>query len=206
MPVTTSGALNTQLGLIAPSGAYEAGTSYGDDQLNWVLSETGLYTILVMDVWLGSTGGYNISPDRYTFTVRPGIYDPSPTDKSTISNRNPVLSWAAVSGASGYDVYFGSDITQPLAQIPGIPDNSLPLASLEYEKSYYWHVVAHTNDGDIEGPYWWFKVAGQTGSLRVTIIPQAVIDAGRTLMEGGRWGLAEQRSHAFGYSCWPAHG
>ena len=59
--VTTSGALNTQMGLVAPSGAYEAGTSYGDDQLNWVLSETGLYTILVMDVWLGGTGEYCIT-------------------------------------------------------------------------------------------------------------------------------------------------
>jgi hypothetical protein len=155
--VSTSGTLAPHIFLYSPSGVLETDSGVFN-HLDWLLLETGLYTIVVMDFNLDSTGTYNVSLAKIPSTVRPGIYNPSPTDKSTINNTDPVLSWDAVSGATGYDVFLGDNSTQPMDQIGiNLSDHSLALTNLEYGKVYYWQVVAHTPGGDIGGPVWWFR-------------------------------------------------
>jgi hypothetical protein len=47
-------------------------------------------------------------------------------------------------------VLTGSDLTSA----------SMAFPSLTTQTIYYWHVVAHTPGGDIQGPYWWFYFCG----------------------------------------------
>jgi hypothetical protein len=62
-----------------------------------------------------------------------------------------------VPGATGYDLYFGADVTEPLQLVgDNLAAPSLAFPLIEDVKVQYWHVVAHTATGDIEGPYWWF--------------------------------------------------
>ncbi len=63
-----------------------------------------------------------------------------------------------MAGATGYDLYFGEDVIEPLVKIDDLPSPSMAFPVMETGKTYYWHVVAHTPRGDIEGPYWWFQV------------------------------------------------
>lgn len=44
---------------------------------------------------------------------------------------------------------------------------SMRLPAIETNKIYYWHVVAHTINGDIQGAYWWFKVGAKCYALTV---------------------------------------
>jgi hypothetical protein len=65
-----------------------------------------------------------------------------------------------VEGATGYDLYFGENVVEPLEKIgDNLPSPSMPFPELEIGKVYYWHMVAHTIGGDIQGPYWWFQVS-----------------------------------------------
>ena len=60
-------------------------------------------------------------------------------------------------GATGYDLYFGEDVIEPLEKIGNnLTSPSMPFPEMERGSVYYWHVEAHTPDGDIHGPYWWF--------------------------------------------------
>jgi len=37
---------------------------------------------------------------------------------------------------------------------------------MELGKVYYWHVVAHTSDGDVQGPYLWFYVPDNCPTIK----------------------------------------
>lgn len=58
--VKTSGTLDTDITLVAPSGAEEAYT-YSGDQVSRVLLESGTYTIVVSDWGLSATGTYSLA-------------------------------------------------------------------------------------------------------------------------------------------------
>jgi hypothetical protein len=158
--VRTSGALDTFIDLYPPGGGpREADTRPWFDQLDHQLLQTGLYTILVQDFGLDHTGKYNISLSKIPSTPAPGIYNPSPANGATIGNINGAFGWNGVSEATGYDLYFGSDPIQPLQKIGDnlvVPSQAFP--ALIRGQVYYWQVVAHTPQGDIQGPYCWFLV------------------------------------------------
>ena len=72
---------------------------------------------------------------------------------------NGSFSWDPVGDATGYNFYFGEDVIEPLDQIDdNLTSPSMAFPEMEQGTVYYRHVVAHTANGDIEGPYWWFKV------------------------------------------------
>ena len=107
---------------------------------------TGLYTIVIR--------GFIIYPNPEIITfpclkspplLVPGIYNPSPANGATISNINGAFTWSAVSGATGYDLYLGEGVTQPLQKIgDNLASPSLAFPALTRGKIYYWQVVAHT--------------------------------------------------------------
>ena len=159
--VATSGSLDTYIDLYSPppDSSKVATTEPWGDQLDYQLQQTGLFTILVQDHWLDHSGGYNISLTKIPSTIRPGIYNPNPANGSTINYIVGNLSWDAVSGATGYDLYFGKDVTEPLVEIGNnLLTPSMAFSSLQRGNIYYWYVIAHTPSGDIYGPYWWFNV------------------------------------------------
>ena len=157
--VTTSGPLNTEIYLYPPdSGPCEADTYPVGDKLDHQLQQSGLYTAIVQDHGLNDEGEYNISLTKIPSALRPGIYNPSPQNGATISDLNDSFSWDAVSGATGYDLYFGEGVIEPLGKIgDNLSSPSMAFPTLKRGKVYYWHVVAKTSGGDIQGPYWWFR-------------------------------------------------
>jgi hypothetical protein len=158
--VKTSGNLDTEILLYPPGGgSVEAYTPFSD-QLDHQLLDTGLYTIIIQDYVLNDAGTYNISLIKIPSDVRPGIYNPWPLDGDIVCDFSGSFSWDTVLGATGYDLYFGEDVLEPLIKIgDNLQTPSMLFPTLVSGNIYYWHVVAHTLGGDIEGPYWWFEVS-----------------------------------------------
>ena len=158
--VTSSGTLNTVIYLYPPDGGpCEANTHPWGDRLDHQLEQSGLYTIVIQDYSLNDEGTYNISLAKIPSDLRPGIYNPYPPNSSTITNLNGSFSWDAVSGITGYDLYFGEDVVEPLERIgDNLPSPSTAFPQMARGRVYYWHVVAHTPNRDIQGLYWWFYV------------------------------------------------
>src|SRR3989442_548760 len=115
-----SGTLNTAICLYPPDGGpAEVCPPNAGDFLDHQLAQSGLYTIVIFDgFFLSRMGDYNISLTKIPSTLRPGLYNPSPPSGATL----PVplcssLSWDPVGGATGYDLYFGEDVVEPLEKI-----------------------------------------------------------------------------------------
>ena len=166
--VTTSGNLDTTIYLYPPGGgpaeantfSSNTGTPLGGDRLDYQLKNTGLYTFVIQDATLSRTGTYNISFSKIPATLNPGIYNPSPADRATVYSINGAFTWDAVDGATGYDLYSYSDPTQAPQKIGvNLSSPSMAFPALTRGKVYYWQVVAHTAQGDIQGPYCWFLVS-----------------------------------------------
>ncbi len=123
--VTTAGDLNTCITLYPQDGGpAEASTcdscfyNHGGDQLSAQLQKTGLYTAIVSDVCLSRAGTYGISFSKIPPDLRPGIYNPFPANGTVICVLYGSFSWDPVAGATGYDLYFGKDIIEPLTNLP----------------------------------------------------------------------------------------
>lgn len=73
------------------------------------------------------------------------------------SNATAPVSWSAVGGATGYDVYFGTSITPPLVSTNQAGTSYTPSGCLLPGTTYYWRVVPKNDDGDATGcPTWSF--------------------------------------------------
>jgi len=183
--VATGGGLNTGVYLYPPGGGpVEAGSYWGyEDTIDHQLEQSGLYTVVVQDYGLDASGTYNVSLTKIPSTERPGIYDSSPGNGSVVCPVDSVtLEWRAVSGATGYDVYFGEDVIEPLALIGSdIPSNNLTVSDLTPGSVYYWHVVAHTASGDVQGMWLWFVTCGELTAINLVAPPdQSIIVAAPT--------------------------
>jgi hypothetical protein len=156
--VMTSGTLNTDIILYPPGGGAAVANSSSGDLVDYQLLDSGIYTIVIRDWFLDDTGGYDISLSKIPSDLRPGIYNPSPSICDIVCYLNGYFEWDAVNEAT-YDLYFGENVIEPLALIyPNLSAPSAPFPpGMELGKIYYWHVVAHTPTGDIQGPYWWFQ-------------------------------------------------
>jgi hypothetical protein len=160
---TTEGNLDPEIGLYRPDGtqeveAYDLGNRVRIEDHQ--LEQTGIYTIVAAGYFTDPTGSYGLSFTLIPPIPPPGIYNPSPQNGATIYDLDGSFSWDSVEGATGYDLYFGEDVIEPLEKIgSNLPFPSMDFPEMERGKVYYWHVVANTLDGDIEGPYWWFLVS-----------------------------------------------
>jgi hypothetical protein len=79
---------------------------------------------------------------------------PSPKSGATAVSIDADLSWAEAAGADLYDVYFGA--TDPPALAGNTTAVSWTLATLSYDATYYWQVVAVNEAGETAGPVWSF--------------------------------------------------
>jgi hypothetical protein len=167
--LNTSGNLDTKIIVYPPGGGVAEVLSSQDsyyltwaDQIDWQLQHTGLYTIVIQDGGLANSGTYDVSLTKIPSTIRPGLYNPSPANGALVYELTGSFKWDAVTGATGYDLYFEDDVVSQFTKIgDNLPSSSMSFPLLEYGKVYYWHVVAHTSGGDIQGPVWWFQVPKQ---------------------------------------------
>jgi hypothetical protein len=155
----TSGGVDPCIYLYPPSGGtFEKGVCNisNSHTLDHQLLETGLYTIIVRDYNMDEAGGYSASLSKIPSNSRPGVYNPDPSNICGIS-ADPFLTWDPVAGAISYDVFFGTDVVEPLEIVASnITDLFYPLEDLNNQTIYYWTVIAHTPSGDIQGTINWF--------------------------------------------------
>lgn len=82
---------------------------------------------------------------------------PSPADTATGISLTPTLSWAA-SGATAYDVYFGTAGSPPLVSSDQAAATYSPVG-LSGSTTYHWKIVAKNSAGSTTGPVWSFTTA-----------------------------------------------
>jgi len=156
-----SGHVEPEISLYPPDSGKREGFAGGwslENILDLNLEQSGLYTVVVNEYQMDEEGKYSLFYRRIPSTKRVGIYDPCPSNGGTVEECfTQTLEWITVGAASSYSVYFGRDITVPLAHIAeNIRQPSIPWPQMERCGKYYWYVVAHTENGDITGPWWWF--------------------------------------------------
>ena len=90
-----------------------------------------------------------------SFCLLPAIpSNPSPSNGATDVSVSADLDWDDSSGATSYDVYFGT--TSPPPEVDTVASSSYDPGALDYETVYYWKIVARNACGDTEGPIWEF--------------------------------------------------
>jgi hypothetical protein len=100
----------------------------------------------------------------WSFTVSggpPGAFSlSSPVNGATVSGSSVTLQWASSSGATTYDVYFGTASSPPLV---GNQTGTTRSVSVSSGSTYYWRVVAKNSSGQTSAPAsgaWSFTVSG----------------------------------------------
>jgi Viral BACON domain len=95
-----------------------------------------------------------------TFTVNQAGPTPapptlvSPANGATAVSLTPLLSWSASSGATSYDVYFGTSATPPLVTNVSVTNyNPGPLTE---GQTYYWQIAARNASGASASSVWSF--------------------------------------------------
>ena len=87
---------------------------------------------------------------------------PSPGNGATAVSTTPTLSWAAGTGATSYDVYFGSLASPSL--VGNVTGTSYKTATLAASAKYYWKVVAKNSVGSTSSTIWSFTTNPTAGS------------------------------------------
>lgn len=100
--------------------------------------------------------------------------NPSPADGAAGVPTSAILSWTAASGATGYDVHFGTSTTPPLVASNIAATTYAP--ALSPSTTYHWRIVARNSAGTTSGPVWSF-----TTSTPPPAPPEVVIYAGDVL-------------------------
>jgi len=135
----------------------------GVQGIEHLLSKTGLYTVIAEAYNHVGTGKYEIAFIKDPAVIRPGIYNQDPENGDLIIDDQGSLSWYSLSGTTGYDVFFGKDVTEPLQKIgSNISYPSISFPQMESGNIYYWRVIAHASSGDVKGPYAWFQYKKDT--------------------------------------------
>ncbi|MFH1230545.1 MAG: hypothetical protein V1709_03520, partial [Planctomycetota bacterium] len=112
--------------LFAAAGS--AGTSYGVDQSFNTLTPISL-------------------PAQVTL--------PNPFDGLSNVSINPSLFWVSASGASSYDVYFGTNVTPP--SVLTTTSTTYNPGTLSYSTTYYWQINSRNSVGTTPGIIWSFS-------------------------------------------------
>jgi hypothetical protein len=100
--------------------------------------------------------------------------DPSPGNGATNQSVNADLDWADASGATSYDVYFGTSASPPYYGSAVISSFGLP--ALDYNTHYYWKIVARNSCGDSDGPLWDFTTQPEGCTLPGTLAAPSPAD------------------------------
>ena len=131
----------------------------------------GNWTLRVLDDLGGDTGcligGWSITIVATTPTTTPSCAStPTPADAATGVSVGTTLSWPAVSGATGYDVFFGISPTPPQVATNQAGTTYNP-GALSATTNYFWRVVPINSIGSASGCTTWSFTSGLAGCLNV---------------------------------------
>ena len=90
---------------------------------------------------------------------------PSPANGAASVATTSGLSWSAGSGATSYDVYFGTDSTPDAGELQGNQGGtSYAPGTLAFSTTYYWRIDSVNAAGTTTGSVWSFTTAADGGS------------------------------------------
>ena len=158
----------------------------------WRVDAIGAEGLAVGPLWSFTTLA-GVAPDAVT--------TPMPSDGVFDSDVDLGFSWAGGDGATGYQLYLGTDATRVLTAAPGSLEHLGEVdgttwasgAPLDYDAAYFWRVDAENEWGTTTGPVWafgtrqtpnepWFSGAGVAHRFDATTV-------------GVRWFEADDLEH-----------
>ncbi|MCK6456017.1 MAG: chitobiase/beta-hexosaminidase C-terminal domain-containing protein [Phycisphaerae bacterium] len=92
---------------------------------------------------------------------------PSPANGATNVSINTQISILPSSGATSYDVYFGTGSPPPFVGSFSSSSTSNAPLNLSYNTSYYWKVVAKNSAGSMSGPIWSFTTSNSSAGASI---------------------------------------
>jgi len=103
--------------------------------------------------------------------------NPYPEDNATDVSTDLSLRWSC-SDPDGdsltYDIYFGTDLNNLQLVAQNYSTNSYQISNLEYNKKYYWKIVAKDSKGAIrEGTVWSFTTV-DTSKCTITLVSKTI--------------------------------
>ena len=102
--------------------------------------------------------GPTTAPDDTPRPPKAKPTDPKPAHGATGVALNTNLKWSAASGATSYQVYFGTDPTPDGGELKGDqPETTFDPDKLEHNTIYYWRVDSKNEVGTITGDVWRFR-------------------------------------------------
>jgi hypothetical protein len=112
----------------------------------------------------------------WSFTTAPvTAWDPLPGDGGNFIDPNAVLTWKAGTGATGHEVYFGTDRDAVANRDPSVFQGRqvVPLIAmgiLDSDATYYWLVDEVVGGAIVEGSVWSFTTRGVIPKLDPTLV------------------------------------
>ena len=141
--------------------------------------------------YYSSSYGYDVCMDASWQPCIPGSFaNVSPADGATGIPVTAIIDWNASSGATSYDVYFGTSSSPSLAATTTSTSWDPP-GSLSYFTHYYWYIVAKNACGGISGSLWDFYTEAAPGVPTVTtsavtsITALSAVSGGNVTSDGG---------------------
>ena len=107
---------------------------------------------------------YDGAKTTVTATDNVNAYDPYPANDAEDVEVDVTLSWTAAPGATGHDVYFGTDSNNLVLEAANNPTNSYSPDTLDVGVTYYWRIDEIRSSGTSTGFLWNFTA--DTGIAR----------------------------------------
>ena len=180
IPYAGSGTMNLDGGTFNATELYMQSTGSLDIETGTLIidgDEESSVEGYVTSGWLTAYGGsgtvnvdYNVTnAGKTTVTgTAPGGSPPdqvtgaSPSDGATNQAITVDISWSAASGASNYDVYFGTDSTPDSSELKGNQAGlSYEPGSLSNATTYYWRIDSNNVAGTTAGNVWSFTTIAE---------------------------------------------
>ena len=145
-------------GITTTVASFDNDVNNQDGDKTWTLLDSGGNPItgnslkIIIEFFHDSNEEYRVDNIKLTgILYLPGCAtNLSPTDTATNVSVTPTLSWSAVSGATGYKVFYGTDSTTTTA-LAETASTSVTLPTLQNGTQYYWKVVPTNARGDATG-------------------------------------------------------
>ncbi len=124
----------------------------------------GTYTIEARAI--DELGQVDTTPASDTVTIQctpPSCAtNPNPSNGATGVSTTPTLTWSSVSGATSYDVYFGTSSNPPY--VTNVGTASYSPGTLNPNTTYYWKIVPKNSCGSASGCSVWSFTTGSSSS------------------------------------------
>jgi subtilisin family serine protease len=138
----------------SPSPSFVGNVTTSSYDPGALITTTTYYWRVVSKNVYGETSGAEWQFTTAGATPNPPV-NPTPADGATGVSITPQLDWDDSAGATSYEVYFGTASPPPLSATT--TESSYSPGILDYDRLYYWKVVAKNGYGGTDGPEWSFR-------------------------------------------------